>query len=100
MNGNVRNDETFRDISAYVMQDDLLYSQLTVYETILMSAHFYLSNKTPLSYKLILIDKIIDDLNLKNCKDTIIGNEVTRGISGGIYFIHCILIVHLIIIGI
>ncbi|OTF80743.1 hypothetical protein BLA29_010282 [Euroglyphus maynei] len=33
--------------------------------------------------KLSLIDKIIDELQLKNCENTIIGDISRRGLSGG-----------------
>jgi ATP-binding cassette subfamily G (WHITE) protein 2 len=41
-NGQPRNDSDFKRISAYVMQDDVLYAFLTVKETIWLSAQLHL----------------------------------------------------------
>lgn len=37
----------------------------------------------PTSEKEERVDKLIEALALTQCKDTIVGNELTRGISGG-----------------
>lgn len=42
VNGQPRNDSNFKRISAYVMQDDILYAFLTVKETIWLSAQLHL----------------------------------------------------------
>ena len=65
------------------MQDDHLYAHLTVHETLLLSAHFFLPVDTPLEFKLTLVDSIIDDLSLRKARDTKIGNDKVRGVSGG-----------------
>jgi ABC-type multidrug transport system ATPase subunit len=83
VNGKPRNDQQFRQISAYVQQDDTLYTFITVYETLMLAAHFFLPIDTPLATKTALVDSIINDLSLKKARDTIIGNDKVRGISGG-----------------
>ena len=83
INGVGRNDDSFRRISAYVLQDDYLFAHLTVFETLLLSAHFFLPTHKPLAEKLELIDIIIAELGLRKARDTIIGDEQMRGVSGG-----------------
>lgn len=83
VNGSPRDDKLFRAISAYVQQDDHLYAHLTVYETLILAAHFFLPTDTPLEEKDSLVTTIINDLSLRKARDTIIGSEKVRGVSGG-----------------
>ena len=85
VNGKLRNDEQFRQISAYLLQDDYLYMypHMTVYETLLLSAHFFLPNDVSIASKNSLVESIISDLSLKKARDTIIGDDKVRGVSGG-----------------
>ena len=83
VNGTPRNDEQFRRISGYVLQDDKMYPHLTVYETMLLAAHFYLPNSMTLEDKNTLVMDVIDEMGLRKAKDTVIGDEKVRGVSGG-----------------
>ena len=83
VNGAPRKDEDFRRISAYVLQDDKMYPHLTVYETLILAAHFYLPNGVSLEDKNTLVMNVLDELGLRKAKDTIIGDEKIRGVSGG-----------------
>ena len=83
VNGAPRRDEDFRRISAYVLQDDKMYPHLTVYETLMLAAHFYLPNGVSDADKDQLVQNVIDELGLRKAKDTIIGDEKVRGVSGG-----------------
>jgi len=83
VNGKPRDEETFRKISAYVMQDDNLYAYLTVFETLMLSAHFYLPNSYTQKDKIALVNAKIAELGLVKATETIIGNEKVRGVSGG-----------------
>eukprot|EP00850_Spirogloea_muscicola_P014987 SM000111S18810 [mRNA] locus=s111:315702:319699:+ [translate_table: standard] len=74
---------SFRRISGYVMQEDALYSQLTVRETLLISARLRISNEVSHKAKIRRVDIMIQDLGLQDCAHTLIGNEESRGISGG-----------------
>ncbi|RYH30547.1 ATP-binding cassette domain-containing protein [archaeon] len=78
-----RDDEKFRHMSAYVTQDDFMYAQLTVHETLLMAAHFYLPDEVTLEDKEELVTSVINELGLAKTRNTIIGNEQVRGVSGG-----------------
>ncbi len=83
LNGQIRNDNTFRGISAYVQQDDNLYPHLTVMETFSIAASFYLPEETTNEQRSVLVDAVISELGLNNARDTIIGDEKVRGVSGG-----------------
>ena len=83
VNNKPRNEENFRKISAYVLQDDMLYAHLTVFETLMLAAHFFLSDHLNQEEKVQLVESAIAELGLIKVKDTIIGNEKIRGVSGG-----------------
>lgn len=83
VNGETRNEAKFRRISAYVLQDDRLYPHLTVHETLMMSAHFFLPDSFTDEKKALLVNSVIAELGLGKTRDTIIGDEKVRGVSGG-----------------
>ena len=83
VNGTPRKDVQFRKISGYILQDDKMYPHLTVYETMLLAAHFYLPDDVTLEEKEVLVMNVIDEMGLRKAKDTVIGDEKGRGISGG-----------------
>ncbi|CAN6829454.1 unnamed protein product [Brassica oleracea] len=70
-------------ISAYVMQDDLLFPMLTVKETLMFASEFRLPRSLSKSKKMERVEALIDKLGLRNAADTIIGDEGHRGVSGG-----------------
>ncbi|CAG7905632.1 unnamed protein product [Brassica rapa] len=70
-------------ISAYVMQDDLLFPMLTVKETLMFASEFRLPRSLSKSKKMARVEALINQLGLRNAADTIIGNEGHRGVSGG-----------------
>ncbi|VAH01174.1 unnamed protein product [Triticum turgidum subsp. durum] len=83
LNGEPLHGSRLRAISAYVMQDDLLYPMLTVRETLLFAAELRLSRALSPSAKRERVDRLIDQLGLSRAADTIIGDEGHRGVSGG-----------------
>ncbi|MCL7044718.1 hypothetical protein MKW94_015862 [Papaver nudicaule] len=83
MNGENMESGDLKVISAYVMQDDLLYPMLTVEETLMFSAEFRLPRTLSKSKKLARVQDVIDELGLRDAAKTIIGDEGQRGISGG-----------------
>jgi ABC-type branched-subunit amino acid transport system ATPase component len=68
---------------AYVMQDNVHYGVLTVRESLVYAAHFRLKETLSEEEKLKQVDKILDMLGLTEVKDTLVGDENTRGVSGG-----------------
>lgn len=51
-------------LQAYVKQDDVFYSQLTVRETLLMAARLRLPRDVPLEDKVVMVDELISKLGL------------------------------------
>ncbi|CAH8268672.1 unnamed protein product [Arabidopsis lyrata] len=70
-------------ISAYVMQDDLLFPMLTVKETLMFASEFRLPRSLSKSKKMERVEALIDQLGLRNAANTVIGDEGHRGVSGG-----------------
>ncbi|KAK9684083.1 hypothetical protein RND81_10G185000 [Saponaria officinalis] len=83
LNGENLESRLLKVISAYVMQDDLLYPMLTVEETLMFSAEFRLPRTLSKSKKAARVQQLIDMLGLRNAAKTIIGDEGHRGVSGG-----------------
>ncbi|XP_044508766.1 ABC transporter G family member 6-like [Mangifera indica] len=83
LNGEVLESRMLKVISAYVMQDDLLFPMLTVEETLMFAAEFRLPRTLSISKKKLRIQALIDQLGLRNAAKTVIGDEGHRGVSGG-----------------
>ncbi|XP_072997708.1 ABC transporter G family member 5-like [Typha latifolia] len=83
LNGEPLESNLLKVISAYVMQDDLLYPMLTVEETLMFSAEFRLPRTLTASKKKSRVQALIDQLGLRAAAKTIIGDEIHRGVSGG-----------------
>ena len=56
---------------------------ITVLETLTLGSHFYLPSSTSDEIKANLVDAVISELGLVKAKDTIVGDEKIRGVSGG-----------------
>ncbi|KAL6907660.1 hypothetical protein ACP4OV_002699 [Aristida adscensionis] len=83
LNGESLDSNLLKVISAYVMQDDLLYPMLTVEETLMFAAEFRLPRSLPTKEKRKRVQALIDQLGLRAAANTIIGDEGHRGVSGG-----------------
>lgn len=68
---------------AYVMQDDLLLPTSTPREALLFSALLRLPRSSTREEKVKLVEKMLEDLGLTKCADTMVGSQLRRGISGG-----------------
>lgn len=69
--------------TGFVAQDDVLYPHLTVTETLLFTALLRLPNTLALAEKLRHVESIITELGLTQCRHSMIGGPLFRGISGG-----------------
>ncbi|KAK6943720.1 ABC-2 type transporter [Dillenia turbinata] len=83
LNGEVLDSRLLKVISAYVMQDDLLFPMLTVEETLMFSAEFRLPRSLSKAKKRARVQALIDQLGLQSAAKTVIGDEGHRGVSGG-----------------
>jgi ABC-type multidrug transport system ATPase subunit len=64
------------------MQENYMLPTFTPYEAFKFIADMRLGNKTE-EEKIDMVNKIIDFLELNKCKDTYVGDERIRGVSGG-----------------
>ncbi|GLT91379.1 hypothetical protein SLE2022_092700 [Rubroshorea leprosula] len=69
--------------TGFVAQDDALYPHLTVTETLLFTALLRLPNSLSRDEKVQHVERVIAELGLNRCRDSMIGGPLFRGISGG-----------------
>ncbi|KAJ2784549.1 hypothetical protein GGI15_002227 [Coemansia interrupta] len=82
--GAKRNPGSFKRLTAYVQQDDLMHPLLTVQETLTYASKLRLPNNqyTPAD-KAERVNTVIRQLRLEAARNTRIGDAATRGVSGG-----------------
>ncbi|KAI5004286.1 hypothetical protein ZWY2020_031529 [Hordeum vulgare] len=68
---------------AYVTQEDIFFSQLTVRETLSLAAELQLPDTMSPERKEKYVDDLLFRLGLVNSADSIVGDAKVRGISGG-----------------
>ncbi|KAJ1720062.1 hypothetical protein LPJ53_005262 [Coemansia erecta] len=82
--GAKRNPGSFKRLTAYVQQDDLMHPLLTVHETLTYASRLRLPNKQyNAKQKAERVDTVIRQLRLEAARNTPIGDAATRGVSGG-----------------
>lgn len=69
--------------TGFVAQDDVLYPHLTVTETLLFTALLRLPKTLTHDEKLQHVERVIAELGLTRCQNSMIGGPLFRGISGG-----------------
>ncbi|CAD8121024.1 unnamed protein product [Paramecium sonneborni] len=79
-NGQPYNSDQFAQFSSYVMQNDVLFGTLTVRETFEFVANLKYADPQQKAEK---VDYAIKTLKLERCQNTLIGNALIKGISGG-----------------
>ncbi|GAB4845903.1 ABC transporter G member 26 [Ancistrocladus abbreviatus] len=67
----------------FVTQDDVLFPQLTVEETLVFAAYLRLPKSMSKKQKYDRVEIIINELGLERCRHTRIGGGLVKGISGG-----------------
>ncbi|XP_059669718.1 ABC transporter G family member 26 [Cornus florida] len=89
---NVKGTITYNDIAynpalkrriGFVSQDDVLFPQLTVEETLVFAAFLRLPSSMSRRQKYERVQMIIKELGLERCRHTRIGGGFIKGISGG-----------------
>jgi len=81
-NGQPVDFKAFRRQSGYVMQSDALFPLLTVKETLLYAARLRIPDKT-WAEKQAIVQETMRLLGIDHVADTIVGNDMNRGLSGG-----------------
>ncbi|XP_010499718.1 PREDICTED: ABC transporter G family member 14-like [Camelina sativa] len=69
--------------TGFVAQDDVLYPHLTVWETLFFTALLRLPSSLTRDEKAEHVDRVIAELGLTRCTNSMIGGPLFRGISGG-----------------
>ncbi|XP_062203968.1 ABC transporter G family member 1-like [Phragmites australis] len=80
---NGRQEKLAYGTSAYVTQDNVLMSTLSVREAVCYSAQLQLPDTMPASEKRAHAERVIREMGLGDAIDTRIGGRITKGISGG-----------------
>jgi len=80
--GRVIQPSSYQHVFGYVMQDDALMGTMTPREVMLFGAKLRLSGEAAIA-TLGVLDDMLESLGLTGCADTMVGNELIKGISGG-----------------
>ncbi|EZF25552.1 hypothetical protein H112_02130 [Trichophyton rubrum D6] len=83
VNGRTASKETFRHLSSYVEQEDVLIGSLTVEETLYFAAQLSLSRSIPKKDRIQRIKYLLNSFGIQNQAKTLIGTPIRKGISGG-----------------
>ena len=83
LNGEKYSKHLLKSASAYVMQDDLLHAELTVFETLSYAADLRLPKGHSKEQRLERVEEVLELMGIAYCRGTIIGDTRRKGISGG-----------------
>ncbi|XP_031574041.1 ABC transporter G family member 28-like [Actinia tenebrosa] len=75
--------KSIKTFIGFVPQEDIMHRSLTIFEVLRFQAELRLPSTIPSSEKKRRVNEIIELLDLTKVKNTKIGDEETRGISGG-----------------
>ncbi|XXQ34335.1 ABC transporter domain-containing protein [Plasmodiophora brassicae] len=80
---NGRSPRYYSNAVAYVQQHDALLPYLTVRQTLRFAGQLRLPRTLSRAEKDTIVESVINELGLKHCASTLVGNEWRKGISGG-----------------
>jgi ABC-type multidrug transport system ATPase subunit len=83
LNGKEYSTTLLKQVSAYVMQDDLVMAELTVQETLSYASHLRLPPDMTSAQRQQREDEVIQMMGIEHCRHTIVGDTRRKGISGG-----------------
>ncbi|GMF37139.1 unnamed protein product [Phytophthora fragariaefolia] len=83
INGEARTTQIFRAVSSYVAQEDSLLGSFTVLETLVMAARLTMPSGVTGFAIIKRVQSVIDDMGLRVCENTMVGDIFNKGISGG-----------------
>ncbi|GLE07867.1 hypothetical protein PINS_up018609 [Pythium insidiosum] len=83
LNGAPRDVRTFRAVASYVAQEDSLLGSFTVCETLTMAAKLSLPTTVTDAEIRSRVQAVIDEMGLRVCEHTLVGDIFHKGISGG-----------------
>ncbi|EGG18950.1 ABC transporter G family protein [Cavenderia fasciculata] len=83
LNGTSTPYNVFKKLSGYVTQSDTLSPAMTVFETLSFYAQLKMPREMSYDDKIKKVNEVLAEMGLKRCKDTLVGDDKIRGISGG-----------------
>ncbi|TMW64531.1 hypothetical protein Poli38472_011411 [Pythium oligandrum] len=83
VNGLMRDEKSFRAITSYVAQEVSLLGSFSVLETLQMAAKLSLPSSVNSFMIAERVADVIDEMGLRSCQDTIVGDLFRKGLSGG-----------------
>jgi ATP-binding cassette subfamily G (WHITE) protein 2 len=83
LNGREYSRQMLKTMSAYVMQDDLLHAELTVWETLSYSSQLRMPAVITNEQRKERVEEVFALMGIGHCRDTIIGDTQRKGVSGG-----------------
>ncbi|DAZ97769.1 TPA: hypothetical protein N0F65_009515 [Lagenidium giganteum] len=75
--------KSLKRLASYVVQDDLFYETITVYEHLVFQARLRMGKTLTRQQQEQRVTAVMEDLGLTKCRDALIGGQRIRGISGG-----------------
>ena len=75
--------DEFRHLMGYVPQEDVMHRDITVYEALYYAAKLRLPRDLPDAQIIETVERVLTRMGLAHIRDSIIGDERVRGISGG-----------------
>lgn len=83
VNGEEKELTSMRRIIGFVPQEDVMLRELSVEENICHSALMRLPREWPHQKKLDLVEETLETLEIEHVRDSVVGDEKRRGVSGG-----------------
>ncbi|PHU03914.1 ABC transporter G family member 28 [Capsicum chinense] len=83
INGKPEPVQSYKKITGFVPQDDIVHGNLTVEENLWFSAWCRLASDLPKPEKVLVVERVIESLGLQPVRDSLVGTVEKRGISGG-----------------
>lgn len=83
LNGKPYNKSLLKAVSGYVMQDDLVHTEITVYETLLYTAMLRMPRGVDMEKIKNRINEVINLVDISHCRNVVVGDSRFKGISGG-----------------
>lgn len=82
-NGRTYNKRDLKNMSGYVMQDDLLNAYFTVLETLQYTAYLRMPADTSAHARRSRIELVMKLMGISHCRNVIVGDSRRKGVSGG-----------------
>lgn len=73
----------FREVIGFVPQDDIMLTELSVEEIVTHSVLMRLPRNWSNEKKCARVDEVLESLQIDHIRDSVVGDEHRRGISGG-----------------